>query len=188
MWCVEEPKFSEGFMRRCVGAVRYRGAGALPVVLDAAPLRRPSVHPRHFLRRRRTVGENNAAGGLQQGRGTKALLVPQLHVVVVVSAGVVQGAAAAHSELVRGSSAHRRRGVHLREAGLSPGAVVDVLDRIVFSVAGRELQLLANRSGFGGRRSESMAAVVRHFEDLNPGFVEEEGGRENTRLELPPRW
>lgn len=136
MRCVEKSEFSEGLVRRCVRAVRDRGAGSFPVVLHVGPLRRPPVQPRTLPRRRRAVGEDNAARGPQVRRGAEALLVPQLH--VVVPAGLVQGAAALQP-FVRGVPAHGHRGIHLREARLPSGAVVDVLYGVVLPVAGYEL-------------------------------------------------
>lgn len=122
-------------MWRCVGAVWDRGAGSFPLVLGIGPLRRPSVQPGAFPRGRRAVGKESTAP--QVRRGSEAFFVPQLH--VVVPPGLVQGAAVTLQAFVGGVPSHWHRGVHLREAGLSPGAAVGVLDRVVLPVAGRKL-------------------------------------------------
>lgn len=168
--CVKKSEFSEGLMWRCVGAVRDRGAGSFTVVLDVRPLRGPSVQPRSFPRWWWAVCEDNTAGWPQMRRRTVTLFVPQLH--VVVPTGLVQGAAAPFQPFVDGVSSHWHRGVHLREAGLSSGTVVNILNRVVLAIAGCKLQFLTNWSRFRGRRSVSMAIVARHFQDLNPGFVD----------------
>lgn len=71
------------------------------------------------------------------GRGTDAFLVPKLY--VVVSAGLVQGAAAAIQLFVGGVPPQWHRGIHLREAGFSSGAVVNIVYGVVLPVAGCEL-------------------------------------------------
>lgn len=97
-------------------------------------------------------------------RGAEALLVPQLH--VVVPAGLVQGAAAVLQPLAPGLPATWHGGVHLREAGLAPGAVVGVLDGLVLPVAGGEAELLPDLRGRGS------AAVAGHFQEENSGFFD----------------
>lgn len=139
MRCVKQSEVPEGLVRRSVGTVRYRGAGALAVVLAVGAPRRAHIQPGALPRRRRALRRNHAARGAQVGRGSEAVLVPELH--VVVPTGLVQWAAAAAAiqALLCGAASRWHRGVHLREAGLSAGAVVDVLDRVVLAVAGDEL-------------------------------------------------
>lgn len=141
--CVKKSELSEGFVRRRVGAVGDRGAGALSLVLGVGPLRGASVQARGLPRRRGAVGEDDAARRLQVGRGAEAFLVPELHVVVVVVPGPVQRAAAAAAAalqpFVGGAPSHRHRRVNLGEARFSPGAVVYVVDRVVLAVAGGKL-------------------------------------------------
>lgn len=138
---VKQSEFPEGLVRRSVWTVRYRGAGALAVVLDVGALRRARIQPGALPRRRRAVRGYHAARGTQVGRGSEAVLVPELH--VVVSAGLVQWAAAAAVTALQAflcvAASRWHRGVHLREAGLPAGAVVDVLDRFILAVAGDEL-------------------------------------------------
>lgn len=138
MRCVKQSEVPEGLVRRSVGTVRYRGAGALAVVLAVGGLRRAHIQPGALPRRRRAARRNHASRGAHVGRGSEAVLVPELH--VVVPTGLVQWAAAAALQaLLCGAASRWHRGVHLREAGLSAGAVVDVLDRVVLAVAGDEL-------------------------------------------------
>lgn len=141
LWCVrgvKKSEFSECFVRWCVGTVWDRGAGSFPLVLDVGSLRRPSEQPRGFPRWRRAVGKQYAARWSPMGRGAKAIFVPQLH--VVVPPGLVQEAAAApFQSFVDGVPSHWHRGIHLRKARLPSGAVVNVLNRVIFSVAGCEL-------------------------------------------------
>lgn len=134
---VKESEFPEGFMRRRVGAVRDRGAGALALVLGVRSLRGASVEPGRLPRGGRAVGESEAARGPQVGRRAQALLVPELH--VVVAPGLGHRAAAALQPLPGGAPSRRHRRVDLGEAGLPPGAVVDIVQELVLPVAGREL-------------------------------------------------
>lgn len=140
LWCVrgvKKSELSECFVRWCVRAVWDRGAGSFSLVLDVGSLRWPSEQPRGFPRWRRAVGKQYAARWPPMRRGPKAIFVPQLH--VVVPHGLVQGAAASFQSFVDGVPSHWHRGIHLRKARLPPGAVVNVLNRVIFSVAGCEL-------------------------------------------------
>lgn len=174
LWCVRRVKkseFPEGFVRRSVRTVRYRGAGALAVVLAVGALRRARIQPGALPRRRRALCRDHAARGAEVARGSEAVFVPELH--VVVSAGLVQRAAVAvaapFQQLLRGVAPRVHRGVHLREARFSTRAVVDVLDRVVLAVAGDELQFLPNGAAFRRRGAVSRATVAGHAEGLNPG-------------------
>lgn len=80
--CVKKSELSEGFMRRCVGTVRDRGAGSPSILLDV--FRGASVQTRGLPGRWGAVGKNNAARQLQVGQRTEALLVPELHAVVPI--------------------------------------------------------------------------------------------------------
>lgn len=137
VWCVKKSEFSEGFVWRCVRAVWDRRAGSFPVVLDVGPLRWPSVQPRGFPRWRWTVGKDNTARWPQVRRGPKTIFAPQFH--VVVPSGLVQGAAAPFQQFADGVPSHRHRGINLRKARLSSGAVVNVLNGVVLPVAGCKL-------------------------------------------------
>lgn len=140
LWCVrsvKESEFSEGFVWRCVGAVGDRRAGRFPVVLHVRPVRGASVQPGGLPWRRGAAGEDHAARGPEVRGGSEALLVPQLH--LVVPAGLVQGAAASLQALIHRVPSHWHRGIHLREAGLPPGAVVYVLYGLILPIAGGKL-------------------------------------------------
>lgn len=80
--CVEQSEFPEGFVRRSVRTVRYRGARALAVVLAVGALRRADIQPGALPRRRRAMCRDHAARGAKVSRGSEAVLIPELHVVV----------------------------------------------------------------------------------------------------------
>lgn len=177
VWCVKQSEFSEGFVGRCVGAVRDRGP--FPVVLGVQSLRWPPVQRGRLPRRRRAVGEEYGARGAQVGRGAEALLVPLLH--VVVPTGLVEGADAAVQPFIGAVASHRPPGVYLHEAGVASGAVVNVLDRFILPVARRELELLSNGASFGARGSVAMASEARHVPRVKPQRLRRRGKKTRGR-------